>query len=152
DADIDYALWLTARQRQSDWLPRLEKGEKLFGGDFKKLLFALRAAESSASAPPLVAMLKAGQVPADQRAAVLELIAKLGGQAEIDELWAMAKKAEGELRKDLFNALLAAARVRKLKPAGDNSDLVQLLKEQLRTSKRDAAIARLAGSWSVTSA
>jgi putative heme-binding domain-containing protein len=142
DANIDYALWLLCRQKQSDWLPRLQKGEKLFGGDFKKLLFALRAVESPASAPPLVAMLKAGQVPADQRAAVLELVAKLGGQAEIDELWAMAKKAEGADRSSLIRALLATAQERKLKPSRDTNLIVPLVKME-----KDLDALRLAGYW-----
>ena len=42
DKFLDYALWLTARETQPRWLPALLQAGKLdFGGDAKKLTFAL---------------------------------------------------------------------------------------------------------------
>src|SRR5207245_7597887 len=78
DKFLDYALWLTTRELQSEWLPALQRGEVTFGGNVKALTFALQTAGSPAGVRPLVEMLRAGKVPAEREENVLALIAALG--------------------------------------------------------------------------
>ena len=43
DRVLDYALWLTLRELEPHWLPEFQSGKLTFGGDAKKLAFALNA-------------------------------------------------------------------------------------------------------------
>ena len=53
DKWLDYALWLTLRELAPHWLPAVQAGTLDFGGDPKKLLFALQAAGTTDVAGPL---------------------------------------------------------------------------------------------------
>ena len=41
DRVLDYALWLTVRELEPYWMPEFQAGKLTFGGDAKKLAFAL---------------------------------------------------------------------------------------------------------------
>ncbi len=144
DKNIDYALWLTARDLQAVWLPKLQAGELDFGGNGRHLTFVLQAAGSPAVVKPLLASLQQGQIPADREAAILKLVAALGDPEDLGKLFALAldKKSVAHL------ALLeSAARLRNLKPAvdlGQIGELLDLPEEGVR-----ASAARLAGLWKV---
>ena len=47
DKFLDYALWLTARDLQNDWLPVVRAGKPSFGGNVTHLVFALQAVGST---------------------------------------------------------------------------------------------------------
>ncbi len=147
DKNIDYALWLTARDLQAVWLPKLQAGELDFGGNVRHLTFVLQAAGSPAVVKPLLASLEKGQIPADREAGILKLVSALGDASDLEKLFAMAiaKKSAAHL------ALLeSAARLRNLKPAGDLAPIVELL--DLPEEHVRASAARLAGLWKVEAA
>jgi putative heme-binding domain-containing protein len=142
DKNIDYALWLTARDLQPVWLPKLQAGELDFGGNVRHLTFVLQAAGSPAVVKPLLSSLKRGQIQGDKQAAVLKLVAALGDAQDLETLFvsALTKQSAVEL-----GLLESAARLRNLKPAGDLAPLADLLKSSDDGVKSSAA--RLAGLW-----
>ena len=144
DKNIDYALWLTARDLQPVWLPKLQAGELDFGGNVRHLTFVLQAAGSPAVVKPLLASLQQGQIPADREQGVLKLVAALGDAADLGTIYetALTKKSPAHL------ALLeSAARLRNMKPAGDLQQLEQFLAASDDAARISAA--RLAGLWKV---
>ena len=146
DKNIDYALWLTARDLQPVWLPKLQAGELDFGGNVRHLTFVLQAAGSPAVVKPLLASLAQGQIPADKQAAVLKLVAALGDAQDLQIVFeqAIAGKSASAL------ALLeSAARLRNLKPAGDLTALSSLVESGEGAVRSSAA--RLAGLWKLES-
>ena len=147
DKNIDYALWLTARDLQSVWLPKLQAGELDFGGNVRHLTFVLQAAGSPAVVKPLLTSLQQGQIPADREAGILKLVSALGDADDLGKLFelALSKKSAAHL------ALLeSAARLRNLKPAGDLGSIAALL--DLTDEHVRASAARLAGLWKVEAA
>ena len=142
DKNIDYALWLTARDLQPVWLPQLQAGKLSFGGNVRHLTFVLQAAGSPAVVKPLLEALKRGEIPADREAAILKLVATLGDANDLRVIFDLAMSGNPAPRLELLES---AARLRNLKPAGDLSKLAELLAspdQQVLTRT-----ARLAGQW-----
>jgi putative heme-binding domain-containing protein len=86
DENLDFALWQTCRDTQDVWLPAFQKGEITFEGNFKHVVFALKATGNPAALEPLVAALRAGKIGAADRPRVLELTSQMGGPAELGML------------------------------------------------------------------
>ncbi|MBO0699724.1 MAG: HEAT repeat domain-containing protein, partial [Zavarzinella sp.] len=63
DRTMDYALWLTARDLETVWMAEFRAGKLTFGGDAKKLAFALAAAGNKDTVKPVVALIDSGKVP-----------------------------------------------------------------------------------------
>lgn len=144
DQNIDYALWLTARDLESVWLPKLQAGQLDFGGNARHLIFVLQAAGSPAVVKPLLASLQQGQIAADRANAILKLASTLGDAGDLQVIFdlALSKKSASYL-----NLLETAARLRNLKPSGDVEKIELLLNssdEPIRVSS-----ARLVGLWKV---
>ncbi len=51
DRTLDYALWLTVRELEPRWLPAFRFGTESFGGDAKKIAFALQASGNPETVP-----------------------------------------------------------------------------------------------------
>ena len=83
DENLDFALWQTCRDTQDVWLPAFQKGEITFGGNFKHVVFALKATGNPAALQPLVTALREGKINDTDRPAVLELISQMGGPEEL---------------------------------------------------------------------
>lgn len=142
DKNIDYALWLTSRDLQPVWLPKLQAGDLDFGGNARHLTFVLQAAGSPAVVKPLLSSLERGQIQGDKETAVLKLVAALGDAQDLASIFqiALTRKSSSYL------ALLeSSAKLRNVKPAGDLTPLGQLLKST--DSSMRASAARLAGLW-----
>jgi putative heme-binding domain-containing protein len=142
DKNIDYALWLTARDLQPVWLPKLQAGELDFGGNVRHLTFVLQAAGSPAVVKPLLKSLQQGQIQGDKEAAVLKLVAALG---DAEDLAALFQRAAAQKSAPLLALLESSARLRNLKPAGDLSVLAALLNSSDESVRTVAA--QLAGLW-----
>ncbi len=152
DHFLDHALWLTARDLQSSWLPALERGQIDFGGNVQHLTYVLQAAGSPRVVGPLMDLLATGKLPTERRQSVLQLVAALGGPQELRVLLDMAldDRAPNESRAALLASLVKAAQLRKIQPAGDLGPIATLVghdDEPLRI----AAI-RAAGAWRLDSA
>jgi putative heme-binding domain-containing protein len=148
DANLDFAIWQTARDLQDVWLPAVQRGEFEFGGNVNHLLFALQAVNTPEVVPPLVKLLRAGQVAADKEEAVLAMIGRLGGGPELKlvfDLVANESSLPDKRSAGLLDVLADAARSRQVKPAGDLSGLAKLL--DVESPSVRIAAAHTAGLW-----
>jgi putative heme-binding domain-containing protein len=152
DRYLDYGLWLTLRELLPYWEPALRQGKLNYGGNTRRLVFALEAAGARGGVAPLAALVRAGKVPPEGEEGVLTLLAGLGGPKELALVLdrATSEKTPGRRRAALLAALEQAARQRGVRPEGDLGRVAALLKagdDSLR-----AAAARLAGRWRLESA
>ncbi len=151
DTNLDFGLWLTLRELQEQWLPALRAGKFDYGGNIRRLSFALQAVGSEHVVGPLVALVRGGKLPADNEASVLALLAAVGGP---NELALVLQKALTEKDTDrvvrLLTALEASTRQRGVRPAGGG----KLVEGFIEVGNDGATIpaARLAGLWDVESA
>jgi putative heme-binding domain-containing protein len=152
DKYLDYALWQTARELEPAWMPAVESGEFDFGGSLLRLLFALESVDSAASMKPLVRLLHAGKVGADQQEKVLHLLVARGGPAELqlvfDELL-QPRGLSNAARSHLLEELAEAAQKRATVPTGDLSRIQSLLKVDAENIRNAAC--RLVGLWRLES-
>jgi putative heme-binding domain-containing protein len=115
DDFLDYALWLTIRETQPQWLPELNSGKLEFVNDPKKVMYVLKATENPALIAPLIKLLNEKKVAADQVVLVLELIGKYGQKEHLQLLWDQAL-ADTDSRAAIIKILYDTAKVRKIKP------------------------------------
>ena len=138
DKWLDYALWLTLRELAPVWLPEVQAGRLDFGGDPKKLVFALQAAGTGDVAGPLRKLLDGGKLAADRQTDVLLALAKHGGPDDLGRALKAATDAP-----QLVATVEEAARLRKVGPPAGVS-LADLL---AKPGPGRPAAARLAGLW-----
>jgi len=150
DRFLDFALWQTSRDLESIWLPALAAGQIDFGGNSQHLVFALDAMDTPAVVPPLMHALQSGRIAATDQERALNLLARVGGDAELGEVFRGITRQPvpaGLDRAALLDSLVSAATQRKLRPAGDLSQIVNLL--QAGDDATRAAAARAAGAWQI---
>jgi putative heme-binding domain-containing protein len=150
DKFLDYALWLTARELAKDWLPELQKGRLDFGGNTRRMAFALQAVGSAEAVKPLVELIRAGKVPAEREESVLISIAALGGPKELAMVFDLAvtgDKTPAGRRALLLTALQEAAERRHVLPEGDLSRVGKLISAENEAVA--IAAARAAGVWRI---
>ncbi len=153
DKWLDYGLWLLFRELAPQWLPEVQAGKLDFGGDPKKLVFALQAAGTQDVAKPLLALIKANKVAKEREAAVWLLVAQYGNAAELGEALTHAADAatQPQLRDAIASAVEEAVRQRKVAPPKNaQTVLVDLLARGRGGAGRYAAL-RLIGLWKVES-
>jgi putative heme-binding domain-containing protein len=144
DRFLDYALWLTARELEPDWLSALQAGRFDFGGDARHLVFALKAVNTPAVVPPLLEVLRGGRVPLDLEEGVLTTIA---AQGQPDDLAVVFDLALTQRRAALLEALMEATAERRVRPTGDLARLASWLDSPDQAVA--SAAARAAGLWKV---
>lgn len=150
DANLDFALWETARELTPYWMPAVERGETDLGS-IVRLTFALQAIGTQAVVPPLVKLLQARSIPAGSEESALTLIATLGGPPELRLVFDLAlaaadRKDQAPLTSKLLSALTEAAVKRQTAPAGDLAAVGILLGI---SPDLDGAVCRAAGAWNV---
>jgi len=155
DTYLDYALWLASRELAPHWLPEVAAGRFDFEGHVGRQIFALKALGTVDSVGPLVQLLRAGKTDGAQTAEVLDVVAELGGPAELRLVFdaAVAGDAPGEsaaeLRRALWQAMADTARKRGVRPAGDLAALANVLQGADPDLQRLAALC--AGLWKMES-
>ncbi|MEM7384607.1 MAG: PVC-type heme-binding CxxCH protein [Verrucomicrobiota bacterium] len=142
DKNIDFALWLTARDLEPIWLPALESGETDFSPS--ALQFILTASEK----PEAIRFLHAGFQKAVEQgedvSAMADLFATTGGPAALDLLYRHALNKEDDA---MLGRLYKAVADRKVKPENLRPErLVKLIEKGL-----PHAIV-LGGAWKVEAA
>lgn len=145
DRVLDYALWITAKDLESVWLPAFKEGQMDFGGNARKLSFALDAAGSNASAGPILKLIASKKLTGERETALWMLLAKIGGP---DELALVIQHARTDLksvesRAPLFAAVEESVRQRKVAAP---KNVVDLFKEFL---PEDLSLVRLVGLWKI---
>ena len=149
DKWLDYAIWLTLRDTAPKWLPVLTAGKLDFGGDVKKLLFALKTAGTEDVAGPLARLLKKDMLTPDRRTEVLIALARVGGPAEVGTILAQIALLPPALRAQVATIVAAEVRDRKVgRPSGDlGRDLGDGVWWEPGPTRQAAC--RLVGAWKV---
>jgi putative heme-binding domain-containing protein len=147
DKVIDYALWLTVRELEPAWMPAFKEGAFDFGGDPKKVAFALQAAGSPSAVQPLLTLVKSDKLTAEKQEPIWLLIAQLGGPKELQAVFERisSDKLNDTQRTALLNALEESARTRKVKPDGSLDKLSSFIES--KSLPLSSAAIRLAGLW-----
>jgi putative heme-binding domain-containing protein len=147
DKYVDYGLWLTCREQEPHWMAALQQGKFDYGGNPRRLLFALQASGDKAALPSLVKLVKDGKVSADGEEGVYTLIATLGGPKELTLVLdrAVSEETPEKLRLALLLALERAAKERGVKPDGDLTRIGSLKGEKSEALLR--VVIRLMGAW-----
>lgn len=146
DESLDFALWLTARDMETIWLPAMQSGEFAFPNNIQQI-FALRAIENPAAIKPLVEDLQKAKSLSDEIDGTLKLISDLGDADDLGVLFNMsqAEATPLPLKRRALEWLNAAATQRKAKPVGDLNAIV------VHLSGKDEVMQRLAcesiGLW-----
>jgi putative heme-binding domain-containing protein len=146
DKWLDYAIWLGLRETKDFWLPQVKDGTYDFGGDPKKLVFALQAAGEGDVSKPLFTLLAGNKLTADKRRDVLVTIARLGGPKELSEVLKLAAGKDVPPT-DAVAVVLAveeSARARKVKRP---DDVTTLLTADMKPGALRQSYSRLSGLW-----
>jgi len=144
DANLDYMLWLTARELEEQWLPNLRSGEEVFDGRFERLVFALKAINNSAAAKSLAVFVRQGKFEGKAKQDALIRIANFGESEELDMILEEVVNAGDIL---LLEALVAAPESNTAVPHKIEL-LRQLLQDSLSTMRTLAA--QLYGRWQIS--
>jgi putative heme-binding domain-containing protein len=151
DTNLDFGLWLTLRELEGQWLPALQDGKFDYGGNLRRLSFALQAVGSERVVGPLVALVRVGKLPADNEVSVLALLAAVGGPNELELVYkkAFAEKDNNRVIR-LLTALEESTRQRGIRPAGGGKTVEGFI--NAGNDGATAVAARLAGLWGVEAA
>ena len=146
DRFLDYALWLTVRELEPQWLPAFREGKLKFD-DPKHLLFAVQASGSPELVEPLLKYLQQNDLKGETADALWGKVAELGGPNELKILWeqSLDEKLSDAQRLKRLEALELAASQRKVKPAGESVTAKELLQSKQAALKQVGL--RLAGLW-----
>ena len=152
DDALDYAVWLAARELQGAWLPAVLAGSFDDGGKIARVLFAIRAAETTAASGWMVEQWQQGTVTGADFDALLHAVALLGTAEELRQVYDVALAATTPAAKaaSLLDHLAESQRKRKVAPAGDRAGLTRLLTSPDEALQRAAIDA--AGLWQVEAA
>ncbi|QDU21388.1 PVC-type heme-binding CxxCH protein [Urbifossiella limnaea] len=132
DRTLDYALWLTTRELEPQWMPEFRAGKLTFGGDPKKLAFALNAVGTADAVKPVLALIEGKTVPAANRHGLWMLLARVGGPDELVKVLNFADKVENvspTQRVELVAAVEDAIRTRRVPKPRDEVNLFHLIDE-----------------------
>lgn len=110
------------------------------------------AQETSSVVAPLLKLLKSGKVPAERLPAIVEMVCRRGGPADLQYVFEESLKPDAyaaPLKLKVLDELAEAAETRKVKPAGDLGALASLVTgDKVAPAVRTSAI-RLASIWKV---
>jgi putative heme-binding domain-containing protein len=148
DRTLDYALWLTVRELEPHWMPEFQSGKLTFGGDAKKLAFALNAVGNKDTVKPVLALIDGGKVPKENLHGLYLLLARIGGPEELSRVIGHSARATAGERNELLLAVEDAIRTRKVPAPKDGSPLANVI--VLEDAGRRPAM-RVAGLWKTTS-
>ena len=137
---MDYALHITAVDLEPWWLPALESGKIDFGGNSRRLEFALSAVGTKRVVGRMVNLVREGKVPPGRQGGLLGMIALQGDPAQL--AFAFEKSAG---RVGVLTALERSALERKVVPSAGRERVAGLLKSP--DPRVRAVAARLAGLW-----
>ncbi|MCP4848047.1 MAG: sorbosone dehydrogenase [Verrucomicrobiaceae bacterium] len=149
DKNLDFALWLAARELQESWLPALEDGRLSFRGKLPALNFILKAIEKPEGLRFLRDALASDSIKPEGFRELASLFAEVGAPDDLAVLYASAldNVRDAGLRGFALGELSRAARDRNVRPKQLRSpDLLQLLRSG------DAMAARLCGEWGIVGA
>ena len=149
DRVLDYALWLTVRELEPYWMPEFQAGKLTFGGDAKKLAFALNAVGSKDTVKPVLALIDGGKVPKENVHGLYLLLTQIGGPDEMNHVLGHAAFAIGVTdaqRNELAEAVEGNIRNRKVPAPFVSLGLTGLIRHKGFVPQ---SALRIAGLWKV---
>ncbi|MBI1345759.1 sorbosone dehydrogenase [bacterium] len=151
DGFLAYATRQTCREMKPIWLPAVIHRQFNTEGHLARLIFAIEAAEATESIPLLVESLQSGELSAEERPRLLQLIGALGAPKHLRLVFdlSVAEKTSPEEANHLLQALIDAKQRRNVQPAGDLNALSRWFQGDSTTLKVQAITA--AGLWKIES-
>lgn len=147
DTFLEYAIWLTAREMSSEWIPAFERGEIDFDNNVQHLLTAFSAVGRGAPVDFLLTKLYSDTTTAAQREKVVQLITSSGTAPQISRLVATCVKHQDDR---LIRAALTETRRRKnMSVPVDAATLSAMLKSDSSPMRSTGLLA--AGQWKAAS-
>jgi len=152
DDALDYAVWLAARELQGAWLPALLAGTFDDGGRIARVLFAIRAAETTAATGWMIDRWKSGTVAGAELDMLIDAIALLGdaGQQRLVFGFVSDPATPAVRAATVLGQQVEAHRKRHVVPEGDLAGLSRLVTSPEPTLV--AAAIDAAGAWQVAPA
>ncbi|MDB5312555.1 MAG: sorbosone dehydrogenase [Gemmataceae bacterium] len=152
DRVLDYALWLTVRELEPYWMPAFKEGKLTFGGDSKKLAFALSAVGTKDAVAPVLKLAENEKIPVEQRKQLWLLLAHIGGPNEVPKVLVSGHDPGDEMYLlAVLQALIENTRQRHTlpSPTQQEGDLAGILYDYSHTGGQATRIAavRLSGLW-----
>ncbi|MDZ4821024.1 MAG: PVC-type heme-binding CxxCH protein [Planctomycetota bacterium] len=149
DRFLDFALWKTARDLKSTWLPAAQQGKNPFA-KVDHLLFALKSVNSPEIVQPLMKLVE--HATDEQIGSILALVAETGGAAELRTVFdsvIAGKSLSTKRRAEILELLVETGRRRQIVPKGDLSSLASLL--SIDDPRLQKAVLVAIGQWKVRS-
>ncbi len=143
DGYLDYALWLTVRDLQDEWLPEVLAGGNPLLENVPHLVHALTAVENAEAVPLLVSLLEEGQVAANRQDAAIAAITQAGDSRQLHRILEHIHKSDHatvEQRAAWLGQLVEAARVRRVYPEEAEPVLREMLSEAPAVLRGPAAV------------
>ncbi|MBX3412881.1 MAG: HEAT repeat domain-containing protein [Pirellulales bacterium] len=147
DRFLDYGLWLTARELEPVWLSEVLAGRRPIA-DANPLAFFLLASDDRRVVEPLVAMIRAGEVPQSREEEVLKRVAAHGDAAALGVVLDRVLPVDlplGDARQRVLDDVVKATPQRGVRPGGDLNRVGELL--QSNSESLASAAARAIGTW-----
>jgi hypothetical protein len=149
DRVLDYALWLTIRELEPYWMPEFQAGKLTFGGDAKKLAFALSAVGNKDAVKPVVALIDSGKVPNENVQGLWLLLTQIGGPDELGKVLthiSAKNNVSPTQRIELIQAVEDAAKTRRIGPPRELPVFSSLLNFNASVS---CSTLKLIGLWKI---
>jgi putative heme-binding domain-containing protein len=146
DKVLDYALWLTAKELEPQWMPAFQKGRLDFGGNHRQLMFALESVGSELAAQSIRKLLASDKFRG-RELSLFMLLARVGGPEDLGavlEIPYKAALAPADTER-LVDAVELSVRQRKIGPPKETESLTYLLRP--KNSRIFQSTARLIGLW-----
>jgi putative heme-binding domain-containing protein len=151
DDFLDFAVWSICREHAGRWKPATTTGNPF--ATPAQLLYAVRALNEPVAVDPILAALESGALAADgEVSGIADWISKVGSAADLERLfvYGIREGATPAQQLTVLAALDSAAKLRKLRPAGDTARLSRFLESG--DAATFASAASLAGLWKLESA
>lgn len=151
DDFLDFAVWSICREHSGRWKPATTTGNPFASP--AQLLYAVRALNEPVAVDQILAALESGALAADgEVAGIADWISKVGSAADLERLfvYGLREGATPAQQLTVLAALDSAAKLRKLRPAGEVGRLSRFLESG--DAATFASAASLAGLWKLESA
>ncbi|HTD66713.1 MAG TPA: HEAT repeat domain-containing protein, partial [Candidatus Limnocylindria bacterium] len=145
DKFLDLALKQAVFALKPYWLPALRTGQLNFEGKPARISMLVRADGTSDVLQSLRALLQSPQTDVSARETYWRIMADVG---DANDLAALLRMEDASLQARVLPVLVAAAKVRTTRPAGDLAALLKLLLGSSDESIRAQAF-RLVGEWKI---
>ncbi len=143
DPNLDYMLWLTARELSQQWLPALQAGNEIFDGNFNRTAYALKSMNNSDAAQLLAGFVREGRFEGESKQEALTMIAKFGESRELDMILEEVAVTKDTL---LLEALVTAPKANHAVPT--NREILRLFHQDSVAKIRELT-AQLYGRWQI---